>query len=71
MTLIFAPGGTARCLYSELINLQTIGTLSCTRASSIEFNKETQEWTVCQDSVLFSSPSRAKCLAWEQKNLQL
>lgn len=36
MTLVIAPDGSARTLYSETIDLAALGTLAITRASSVE-----------------------------------
>lgn len=71
LVLSFAPDGSGRCLYSELIDLKQIGPLRITRASQIEFNNEKQRWEVLnlKGRVLFFSRSRAVCLAWEQKHL--
>jgi len=73
MVLTFGPDGTVRCLYGELIDLRAIGTLSCERASHIEFDEKTQEWCVLSADrrrVLFRDPSRQACLDWETDNLQ-
>ncbi len=73
MVLTFAPDGAVRCLYGELIDLRTLGTLSCERVSHIEFDQATQEWRVLsadRRSVLFRGPSRQACLDWETDNLQ-
>lgn len=73
MTLTFTPDGTGHCLYGELVELRTIGTLSCRRASHIEFDLEAQQWQVLSPdrrNVLFAHDSRTICLEWEQQNLQ-
>ena len=59
--------GEAGCLYSELIDLSSIGPLEVSRASVIEFNHQKQKWEVraVDGRVLFSHSSRALCLAWE------
>jgi hypothetical protein len=58
--------GEAGCLYSELIDLSSIGSLEVSRASVIEFNQQKQRWEVLVGKkVLFSHSSRAVCLAWE------
>jgi hypothetical protein len=58
--------GEAGCLYSELIDLQSIGLLEVSRASNIEFNQHKQQWEVLVNGkVLFSNKSRALCHAWE------
>ena len=66
LVLTVKPDGEAGCLYSELIDLTSIGVLEVSRASSIEFNQAKQQWEVQQnEKVLFSNPSRAVCHAWE------
>ena len=58
--------GEAGCLYSELIDLSSIGSLQVSRASAIEFNHQKQKWEVqAEGKVLFTHTSRAVCLAWE------
>ena len=69
----FDPEGSARCLYHELIDLRQLGGLRITRASRLEFNAVLQEWEVLPVAAggepLFSSASRAACLAWEREHL--
>ncbi|HEX3654932.1 MAG TPA: hypothetical protein VHV55_03960 [Pirellulales bacterium] len=36
MELVVEPGGQARCIYGEAINLATLGRLSISRASHVE-----------------------------------
>lgn len=36
MELIIGPGGIARCIYSEAIDLAALGTLAISRASRVE-----------------------------------
>lgn len=69
--ITFNENGIGSCLYSELIDLHSIGSLEVTRATEIEFNNETQFWEVknLQGTVLYFSRSRTACLAWEQGNL--
>lgn len=64
----FDASGHGSCLYTELIDLQSIGSLEVRRASFIEFNNECQVWEVKNQAgrVLFFSRRRADCLAWEQ-----
>lgn len=73
-TLRFHPvGGLVNCLYTEAINLSTLGRLQITRATDIRFNDTSQQWEVHEagtDEVLFSNSSRGDCLEWEQQNLQ-
>lgn len=73
MTLTFPPDGPATCLYSDLIPLTTLGTLTVRRASWIDWNERTQEWEVRfgphDDHPVFSDPSRTACIAWEHEKL--
>lgn len=66
----FDSAGQGHCLYTEVVDLSAIGDLEIVRASQIEFNNESKEWEVIsgsENNVLFSHPSRAACLAWEQQ----
>ena len=65
--LTFEPDGVVRCLHTDAIPLQTLGTLEVQRATSIEFNASTQQWEVkdAAGAILFTKPSRSRCLAWE------
>lgn len=67
LVLTVNNNGEAGCLYSELIDLSSIGKLEVSRASNIEFNQEKQQWEVQANNgkVLFSHASRAVCHAWE------
>jgi hypothetical protein len=69
VVLTFDSAGRGSCLYSELIDLRSIGSLEVTRATTIEFNNITQFWEVkdVRGTVLFFSRSRTICLAWEQQ----
>jgi hypothetical protein len=71
--ILFGPAGTARCLYSELIDLRRLGRLRLRRATRIEFNEDTQQWDVLPakgvGKALFSAPARSECLAWEEANV--
>ena len=72
-TLRFTPGGHIDCLYTEAIDLRTLGRLHVVRATDIRFNDSTQRWDVHEfgtAAVLFSHSSRAECLHWEHQNLQ-
>jgi hypothetical protein len=69
LVLTVQNNGEAGCLYSELIDLSSIGTLEVSRASNIEFSQGKQQWEVLvKGEALFSNPSRAVCLAWEQQH---
>src|SRR5213075_2057912 len=46
IVLKFNPSGLGECLYTELIDLSSIGSLEVRRATTIEFNPEKQQWEV-------------------------
>jgi hypothetical protein len=63
--------GTCSCLYTELIDLTSIGRLEVRRATNIDLNNTTQHWEVkdTREQILYFSRSRTDCLAWEQEHL--
>jgi len=65
--LTIDPQGTVTGLYTELIELSQLGRLEITRATNIEFNPTLQQWEVedGDGAILFTNPSRSRCLAWE------
>lgn len=67
--LKFDATGKGHCLYTEAIDLSTLGALEIVRASSIEFNNQTQLWQVrsAEGIRLFSDASRQACLDWEHQ----
>ncbi len=67
-SLVFKPDGTCVGLYTELIDLTAIGRLRIKRVTNIEFDNNRQVWRVknLQGMTLYESPSRQKCLKWEQ-----
>ena len=68
IVLSFAPDGTARVIFNEAFLLESLGSLSITRASTIEYNDRAQVWEVRfpgSAQVAFRSTSRAECLEWE------
>ena len=71
IVITFNPNGTGSCLYTELIDLHSIGRLEVSRASNIEFNNQTQRWEVknLQGKALYFPRSRSACLEWEHGNL--
>ncbi len=70
--ITFTPDGTGHAIYTEAIDLAAIGGLSIQRATSIEFDNQTQYWRVTDPTgfALFNSPSRQACLDWERQYLQ-
>ena len=66
----FQPDGTGAGLYTEAIDLQQIGVLEICRASTIEFNPDTQQWEVFDytGTQVFTDPSREACLRWERRH---
>lgn len=50
-TLLIAPDGTLHGVYTDIIDLRTIGPLTVQRASVVTFDHETQGWisTLLQD----------------------
>jgi len=66
--LICHPDGRVEGLYTEAIDLRTLGRLTLRRASTIEFDERTQVWWVrlAKRGRVFSAPTRAQCLAWEE-----
>ena len=71
--LRFDSRGQIDCLYTEAIDLRSLGKLEITRATDIRFNQASQQWEVHEaetDVVIFSHTSRSECLAWENQNLQ-
>jgi hypothetical protein len=68
-TLLVRPDGTCQGLYTEAIELSSLGRLRIERASSIEFDNPGQLWRVFdrKGRGVFASPSRTECLRWEQE----
>jgi hypothetical protein len=68
--LTFTSEGQGHGLYTELIDLCAVGTLSISRATSVEFDGSTQQWEVraADGTFLFRHPSREVCLAWEHRH---
>ena len=70
-TLCFLPDGMVKGLYTEVINLQTLGQLKVERATSIEFDHPWQVWRVFdpEGHMMYCSPSRKVCLEWERQHM--
>ncbi len=72
-SLIFTLDGLGRGLHTEAIDLEAIGNLNIERASLVEFDNQSQHWTVRLPKgrdVLYRHPSRQACLDWERHYLE-
>ncbi|MBE0542243.1 MAG: hypothetical protein IH623_12720 [Verrucomicrobia bacterium] len=69
LVLKFDPAGNGHSLFTEAIDLSSLGALEIVRASSIEFNNPAQQWEVKspEGKLMFSHPSRQACLNWEHQ----
>jgi hypothetical protein len=67
--LKFDPAGNGHGLFTEAIDLSSLGALEIVRASTIEFNNTAQLWEVrnAAGDLLFSHASRQSCLDWEHQ----
>lgn len=72
VSVTFTPEGVGRCLYTEAIDLQSLGRLNIRRATFIEFDNESQLWEVFMErgQALYCSSSREECLEWEQQHFK-
>ena len=63
--------GMVHGLYTEVLDLNTLGRLEIQRAMAIEFDNEAQAWRVFDPTgeCLYCSPLRETCLAWEREHL--
>jgi hypothetical protein len=70
--LRFDPTGKAACLYTEAIDLRSLGTLEIKRLADVRFHDTSQQWEVAMadtGEVVHRDPSREACLAWEREAL--
>lgn len=72
IAITFTPDGLGHGLYTEAIDLGQIGSLTVKRATTIEYDNNSQYWRVKDRTgfALFRSPSRQVCLDWERQYLQ-
>jgi len=70
-TLHVLPDGTIKGLFTEALDLTTLGILEVHRAMAIEFDNPAQVWRVFNPygQSVYDSPSREDCLAWERRHL--
>ena len=70
-TIRFDRTGKGHCLYTEEVDLASIGQLQIHRATHVEFSNVSQQWQVrdLDGCHLYSSPSRTACLDWERQFL--
>ena len=68
--ITFDPAENGHCLFTEAIDLASLGRLEIARATTIEFNNADQFWEVkdTEGVLLFSHASRQACLDWEHQH---
>ncbi len=68
--LTFTSNGEGHCLYTEAIELGSIGRLVINRATTIEFDAPSQQWEVrdAGGALLHTNASREQCLDWEHRH---
>ena len=62
------PTGNVRCLYSEVLDLADLGTVTIRRASLVEWDESLRAWTVTlPDGTFLAGPfmSRSQAVAFE------
>jgi hypothetical protein len=70
--LRFDPTGKVACLYTEAIDLRSLGAIHVKRLTDVRFHDETQQWEVVMagtGEIVHRDPSREACLAWERETL--
>ncbi len=74
MHLVVDPGGGVRCLYSECIDLASLGPVSIRRASRVEPDDDGQwraDLSPCSGPVLGPFPFRSQALEAERDWLEV
>jgi hypothetical protein len=69
--LRFDLTGKVACLYTEAIDLRSLGSLEITRLTDVRFDDTSQQWEVAMAAtgeIVHRDPSREACLAWEREN---
>ncbi|MBX3740132.1 MAG: hypothetical protein KF712_04025 [Akkermansiaceae bacterium] len=70
--LRFDSTGKVACLYTEAIDLRSLGTLEIKRLTDVRFDDTSQQWEVAMvatGEIVHRDPSREACLAWERETL--
>lgn len=70
MIITFPPDGTAKCLYTEDIDLRQLGRLDIKRATTIEPYRDGWKATILGEGGFFWAPTRQQCLDWERQYLE-
>jgi hypothetical protein len=70
--VFFTTAGTCECLYTEKVDLSSIGRIHVRRTTLVLYDNADGRWVVTDtfDNELFSDPSRQKCLDWERRYLE-
>lgn len=68
-TLVVGADGIVTCLWTEVIDLSALGSLSIRRASAVEFDEQRQLWVVEVPGTgeIFADVSRERCLEFERE----
>jgi hypothetical protein len=70
-TLDIDENGNVRCLYTDIIDLYSIGKIvEVRKASNVEFNQDNQVWEVLSldGQVLYEHQNRETAIEWEIEN---
>ena len=68
-TLVVGADGTISCLWTEAIDLSSLGTMAMRRASTVKFDPARQVWSVDVPDIgeIFAAASREACLSYERE----